>query len=356
MKITFITYLVLSFTCSQLYSEQYLYLSNKQNLSIDQFTIDPDNGELTLVQQIQLNASPGTLSLSTDKSLLYTSLSTKKETQLATFSIGKNGHLKLQGKHLKKVSGGGVASNDNRFYIQYNYKQNVVSVLELKNSIHTGKLIQKITTTDHPHDISFSNNENLIFVPHNWENRLYQFSFNSETGMLTPLQPPYINGPDIEQTGYANFRSLALHPILNVFYCTYEKGGGLASLKYNSEGIKVWQNYSSIKKDEVVAASTVTLSPDNKFLFMSNRVKGAPGSIAVFKLSPTTGKILERIGVYENPAISSREIEVDTQGRFLYSSSKQLNSTLLFHIQKDGSLKFHKEFKIGGAPMLIIDR
>ena len=337
-------------------AEQYFYLSNKKSKSIDQFTMNPKDGSLSKINSLSLKGTANGFALSPSRQEIMTSVSSKGKVQLFTLSIGEKGKLSIKGSKEIPMGGTGVLSKNAKFFVQYHYSPNKISVLELKNYLYTGNRTDFLETVDHPHDIIFSNDKNLLFVPHNWENKLFQYSFNNESGKLSPLNPPYITGPDIEKTGYANFRSMVNHPKLKVSYCTYEKGGGIASLKYGNTGIKIWQEFNSTKEGQLAAASRVTISPDSRFLFMSNRKKDSIGTIAVFQLEQKSGKILKRVGVYDNPAKMSRELESDHTGRFLYSSSKTTDSTHLFHINSDGSLKHYKEFKIGGGQMLILNK
>ena len=340
-----------------LLSEQYLYLSNGGKKEIQRYLINPDNGELSLVDVLKLEGAPGQLALSKDKKHTLFSMSTKASgASLITLTVDDHGKLHNKASKSIPMGGHGKISQDGKYFIQYHYKQNKVSVLKLKNFIFTGTRTDVASTTDHPHDVAFSNDGDLVFVPHNWDNRMYQYSLNKETGKLSPLKPPYISGPDIEKKGYANFRSIVNHPNLNIIYCTYEKKGGLVSLTYDEKGLKVWQDFSTSISGETNTASKLTLSRNKKFLFVSNRISKAPGSIAVFHLNPETGEILKQVGVFENRAIQSREINIDKTGKFLYSSSKQTGSTYLLYVNEGGSIKHYKEYKIGAGPMLILEK
>lgn len=356
MNNTLISLFLLLMTQSLL-SEQYLYLSNGGEKEIQRYLINSENGELSLIDALKLEGAPGGLALSKDKKHTLFSMSTKGSgASLITLTVDDQGKLHKKASKSIPMGGSGKVSSDGNYYIQYHYKQNKVSVLELKDYTFTGKRTDFASTTDHPHDVALSNDGNLVFVPHNWDNRIYQYSLNKESGKLLPLKPPYISGPDIEKKGYANFRSIVNHPKLNIIYCTYEKHGGIASLTYDKKGLKIWQEFASTKDKIKAATSKLTFSQNNKFLFVSNRISNAPGSIAVFRLDPDTGEILERVGVFENKAIRSREIIIDQTGKFLYSSSKQTGSTHLLYVNKDGSIKHYKEYKIGAGPMLILEK
>jgi len=337
---------------STAYADQYLYLSNPKGKSIDQYSINPKDGSLELLEKFKLTNGVGSLSLSKNKRYIHT----YSKSELLTIAVGEKGKLTLKGGANSSIKGSGKSSQGGHFYVQFSYRANKLVVLEMKGYIYTGKQVDLVSTTDHPHDITFSNDGNFVFVPHNWDNRLYQFKFDKNTGKLSPLDPPYISGPNLEKVGYANFRSFAQHPHANVLYCTYEKGGGVASLTYDDKGVKIWQELSSAKEGWSANPSKITMSKDYRFLFMSNRgsKEGSQGSIAVFRLDPKTGKIIKRVGVYANNAQRSREIIVDHSGKFLYCSSN--DSTFVFHINKDGSLTFFEELKIGGGSMLVLMR
>ena len=346
--------LLLTFTAELLQAEQYFYLSKKKENNIEQYSLN-SNGDLKLLDQLKLEGGPGGLILSSDKKHIYFSISSENSTQLGTAKIGPKGKLSLLGKSQMQNGGSGTISKCGKFYFKYNYGKNTVAVLEMKNDLHTGKQIQEITTTKNPHDIGVSNGGSMLFVPHNAQNRLYQFKINKQTGQLSAMGKPYLEGPDFDKKGFSAFRSLAFHPSQNVVYCTYEKGGGVASLKYDSNGLKIWQEFSTTEKGKKVLPTVVAISPNNKFLFVPNRHgKKGGSSIAAFRLNPETGEILNRIGIYNYSATGPRGVAIDKTGNFLFTSSVKTGATFQFRINEDGSLNLMKEHKIGSGSMLIL--
>lgn len=347
--------LILIFTAELLQAEQYFYLSKKKDNVIEQYSLN-SAGDLKLIDQLKLSGGPGGLSLSRDRRKMYFSVSTESSSELGTAKIGPKGKLSFLGKAKIESGGSGTISNCGHYYFKYNYGKNTVSVLEMKNHLHTGKQIQEIKTTKNPHDIGVSNDGKLVFVPHNAHNRLFQFKFDKQSGKLEALKPPYLEGPNFEQKGFAAFRSLAFHPIQNVVYCTYERGGGIASLTYDSNGLKLWQEFSTTEKGKRVLPTVVALCPNNKFLYVPNRHgKEGGSSIAAFKLDPETGEILNRIRIYNYSATGPRSMAIDKTGKFLFTSSVRTDSTFQFRINDDGSLRLMKEHKIGSGSMLILN-
>ncbi|EDM25999.1 hypothetical protein LNTAR_19417 [Lentisphaera araneosa HTCC2155] len=351
-----IRFLLIIFIIPFANADQYFYLSKKSENLIEQYLLK-DNGDLHLLNQLGIPGGPGGLTLSPDGKHLYFSISNESSSELGTALIGDQGKLTFLGKAAIASGGSGTISRCGRFYFKYNYKANTVSVLEMKDNLHTGRQFQEITTTKNPHDIGVSNDGALVFVPHNGHNRLYQFSLNADSGKLQPLSTPYIEGAKFEDKGFSAFRSLAFHPHKNVLYCTYEKGGGLASLKYDENGVKLWQEFSTVDEGVHVLPTTVVLSPNNEFLFTPNRgtkKKKSPTSITTFRLDPQSGEVISRVGTFEIPAKGPRGIIVDKSGGFLFTSSVKTDMTYQFKINKDGSLKLFKEHKIGSGSMLIL--
>ena len=352
-----IRFLLLILAVPLVHADQYFYLSKKNVNLIEQYLLK-DNGDLHLLNQLSISGGPGGLTLSPDGKHLYFSISNESSSELGTALLGDQGKLTFLGKAATASGGSGTISKCGRFYLKYNYKANTVSVLEMKENLHTGRQLQEVKTTQNPHDIGVSNDGQLVFVPHNRDNRLYQFSLNSDLGKLEPLNPPYMEGAKFEDKGFSAFRSLAFHPLQNVLYCTYEKGGGLASLKYDDKGLKLWQEFSTVDKGVHVLPTTVVLSPNNEFLFIPNRgtkKKKSPTSITTFRLDPQSGEVLSRVGTYEIPAEGPRGIIVDKSGSFLFTSSVKTDMTYQFKINNDGSLKLFKQHKIGSGSMLLIE-
>ena len=337
-------------------AEQFMLIPRKEDKCINHYSINEQDGSLSFLKKTDLPAGPGGLSLSPDNTKAVCTLSGKTNIHLATYSLVKNASLTKITEEKIPNGGSGTFSKNGKFYAKYVYGQNLVSVLEMNNAVHTGNITSEENTASHPHDIGVSNCGTFLFVPHNRSNRLYQFKFGKENGKLMPMTPAYLEGPDFATVGYSAYRSLAFHPQQNVVYCSFEKGGGVASLKVDTKGIHKWQDFPSVKKGSFALPSTIALSPDSKFLFVSNRgVRGNSSSIASFQLNPE-GKIVERIGVYENPAKGPRNIVIERTGKFLYTSSVKTDTLMQFGIEQDGSLKFLKEHKIGAGPMLVIDQ
>ena len=335
-------------------ADQLLYLSLKEEKKIQRYTLNSQSGELTFIDHLIIDGGPGGLTLAPNGKHLYFSVSTEDSASLATVKIDAKGKLSFLGKTKIASGGSGTISKCGNFYVKYNYGRNTVALLEMKDNLHTGRQFQEITTTKNPHDIGISNEGNLVFVPHNGHNRLYQFRLDTQAGTLRPLAPPYLEGPRFEEKGFAAFRSLAFHPNQSVVYCTYEKGGGVASLAYDANGLRLWQEFSTREEDKRVLPTVAAVTPSGEFLYIPNRHGKKDGSsIAAFQLNPDSGEILNRIGIYNYPATGPRNIAIDHTGKFLFTSSVRTGTTFQFKIKNNGSLSLMKEHKIGSGSMVI---
>lgn len=349
--------LVFFLLVSNILADQHFYVTKKGENCIERYSLNSQTGELTFAKRFDLKAGPSMLVLSPDKKHFNFSLSSDGSSELGTAKILENGDLEFIGSNIMQAGGGGLPSKDGRFLYKYHYARNIVSVLEMKNNLHTGKQIQEIKTTKNPHDIGISNDGSMIFVPHNGQNRLYQFKIDQKSGKLLPMNPPYLEGAKFEEKGFAAFRSLAFHPTQNVVYCTYEKGGGVASLKYDSNGLKLWQEFSTTEKGNKVLPTVVAITPNKKFLYVPNRHgKKGGSSIAAFKLDPKSGKILNRIGIFNYSAVGPRGMSIDNTGQFLFTSSVRTGSIFQFKINENGSLNLQEEHKIPGGGMVMINK
>ena len=356
---------LLTLLISTSFGEQYIYRIHGSTKEIKQYAIDAFSGDLDLVSSYPQDLKPTQLKLSKDSNYLVVTFNDPNDKLkpyiIRTFKVDEKGKLKDIGENRTAFANTGEITKNGKYFIQYFYKPNKVVILEMNNHVFTGNTTLTFTTTNHPHDIGLSLDQNLLIVPHNIDNRLYQFSFDQNTGVLKALDPPYLKGPNLEEQGFANFRSLAIHPIYKVVYCSFEKHGGIASLKYDSKGLKAWQEFPSRPLSTIATPSKVCLSPDHKFLFVTNRhpktsTLEGNSSIAVFKLNPNTGEIVNRVGIYPSTIKGPREILTDKSGKFLYLSTTKENIIVSHKINNDGSLTQLKEMALGRGSIVIVER
>ena len=73
-----------------------------------------------------------------------------------TLYVDEKGKLRFSKASAKNsLVGGGELSKNGRFYVQYHYRANKVSVLAMKDYRFSGKQVDLVSTTDHPHDVTF---------------------------------------------------------------------------------------------------------------------------------------------------------------------------------------------------------
>ena len=341
------------------FAEQYLYLIHSKSKELRQYKIAPEDGQLNLIKTYPQQNQPLRFTVSPNKDFLVLTLKDADSYSLKTYKLTSDGHLSALGETTAPFTGPAIITKKGNHFIHYIYAKNEVSTYELKDHTFTGKILAKKTFPNHPHDLGLSLDQNLLFIPHNKVNRLYQFNFDHQTGTFSPLPTPYIKGPNLEEKGFANFRSLAFHPHQKVFYCSYEHSGGVASLKYDKNGAALWQQFSTKPDDIAVAPSTINLTQDAEFLYVANRFKRNlrnDSTIAAFKIDPHTGKILNRIGVFKSTVKSPRQIITDLKNKFLFLSSPGAATLSTHKINPDGSLTQLRESPLGTTSMFCIER
>jgi len=336
-----------------------LYVASKNNRTITLMRFDPDNGTLTKKSSFDLPGSPSMMQITRDKNnlvVLHTQKSKKKSVSyLQTVHLNTEGGFTKASKPMSfPHSGYFLMDRNNNYLIARSYKGKLLTIHKIENGRYTGKQLAEHKTAQSPHDLGFSRDQKLFFVPHNKDNVLYQYKFRSKNGVLTPCDPPHLQGIQKEKHGYANTRSLAMHPLKNVFYCSYESGGGVSSWTYSENGAKLWQNFSTTKKGKVSAPSTLALSPGNDFLYVINRHnprKHGLGKnyVTGFKIDKRSGKILSQIQILDIDATNPRHIFAHPDQSYMFITSTDRDSLFTYLVQKNGNLKQLKEYKVGGS-------
>ena len=151
--------------------------------------------------------------------------------------------------------------------------------------------------------------------------------------------PAYFQLPDGEGPRHTEF-----HPNGRFAYVIGELSGNISALKWKNNGdLELIQTISA---DSLHAAGSadIHLSPDGKYLYASNRLKG--DGIAIFKVDSSNGMI-KKIG-YQPTGIHPRNFAISPNGKYLLCACRDDNKIQLFQIDpSSGTLvKMDKEIKL----------
>jgi 6-phosphogluconolactonase len=170
-----------------------------------------------------------------------------------------------------------------------------------------------------------------------------------QAGRLLPADAPVVAAP----SGSAP-RHFTFHPNGKVFYNLYEHDAKIAVYDYEATrgAMKLKQSITTLpaKFAGSSLASEILITPDGRFLYVSNRLHS---SIAVFAVA-SDGQLRS---VSENwaHADSPRCICVDPSGEFLYSCNNKGDSITSFRISPaSGTLSFTGRFEPVGSPATMV--
>ena len=128
-----------------------------------------------------------------------------------------------------------------------------------------------VTTIDEgintAHCVLVSPDNKNLYIPYVKDNlAILQYSYNGETGTVTPLEPKNARPP--QGTGP---RHMAYHPKLPMVYFTNEQGIGLSTYMRAANGqLKIKQDLNVLPQGMSktgLSASDLVITPDGKFLF-----------------------------------------------------------------------------------------
>jgi 6-phosphogluconolactonase len=225
-----------------------------------------------------------------------------------------------------------------RFLLTAYYVSNKVTVHAISSD---GKLsdqpVDSRLTAQNAHGICIDSTNSFVRVSHTGSNRIDQFRFDSKTGKLTPLDPPFVVAPAGQ-----NPRHIVLHPSDRWAYCsneagaTAEDGASCYECDRQSGQLRILQSISSLPEEfDAMQNSTAEclLTSDGKFLYVANR---GHNSLAGFAVDQASGK-LTRVSITPTEAVP-RSFAISSDSRFLYAAGEATGKIACFCIESDGRL------------------
>lgn len=322
---------------------------------IYQSVLDLKTGRLSPAELAGEVTSPSFLAIHPSQKFLYavTEISDfqgKKAGGVGAFAVdASTGKLKL----LNQQSSGGpgpchvVVDRAGKFVLVANYGGGSAGVLPIKadGSLeemcsfvqHQGTSVDKgRQEAPHGHSINLDAANKFAFVADLGLDKVMVYRFDSQTGKITPNDPPAASvdpgaGP----------RHFAFHPsgkfayVINEMHCT------VTGFTYDSEHgvLKPIQTITTLPNGfdgKNYSTAEVQVHPSGKFLYGSNR---GHHSIAAFAIDPATGK-LQSIGHARENIKTPRNFGIDPTGQFLIVANQDGNSLVVFSIdQGTGALK-----------------
>ena len=271
----------------------FVYVGCTDSNEIHVLQLDPQNGDLTPVEKVTIpgiakTAGSTPMAISPDKKFLFAA--TRGEPMVAaSFRIdpatGKLSHIAngpLDGSMAYIAT-----DRSGRFLLAASYPNNKVTVNPIAPDGTVQPTKQIIATEPNAHAIQPDANNRFVLATSLGGNLVRQFRFDTETGTLSPNDPPAA-----QVKAGAGPRHFAFHPGNGRVYLLNELEASLYVFAYDAETgtLKEQQVISALpeKKPDKIWAADLHLTPDGKFLYASER---GTSTIAGFRVDPADGTL-----------------------------------------------------------------
>ncbi|MDR1723240.1 MAG: lactonase family protein [Tannerella sp.] len=322
------------------------------------YRLNIDDGSSELLKTVTGIADPSFQALSSDGQFIY-SVGEGKEKNAKAYAYSfdrKTGDIRLL--NVKEVGSSGPChiwtDSGRRLVVTANYSGGSVSVLPVLPDGSLGEA--EALTYDggtpgsarqeapHLHQIYTSPDEKYLYANDLGTDRIYKYELRADDAngsgrlKLTEGDVPYFSLPAGEGPRHTTFGADG-----RFAYLISELSGRVAVLRYEDGNLIPIQ---FIEADSLKAAGSaeIQVSPDGRFLYASNRLKG--DGLAIFSIDSATG-LLTKIG-YQPTGAHPRYFSITPNGKFLLCACRDDNVIQIFEIDNlSGLLKnIGKDIKV----------
>ncbi|KAH8547518.1 Lactonase, 7-bladed beta-propeller-domain-containing protein [Umbelopsis sp. PMI_123] len=341
----------LAATClSTVQAVRYIYVGSYGN-NISVYTANPHNGNLTLVHQAE-SLAPSYLALHPNNQYLYAG--NELNNTYSAFQVLKDGSLKFINKqnslgtapaHVGVHPSGkfvlGTSYDAGTFYT-YPIQQNGAignANKEFKDPAVNGASLVSLQghDTPHAHQLIAAVNQTQLLGFDLGIDRINVFTLGSDGSLTLSTEQPFIN-----INGGAGPRHGVFSKDGKFLYMVTEEGNFVTVFKYDASlGTFTYvQNIDTLPNSfsNVSYGGEIRISPNGKNIYATNRVPGTvQGSIAVYKINTTTGK-LSLIQIIGSAGEYPRGLNIDPEGKFVYSGNQNSNTIGVYKVDTEGKL------------------
>jgi len=295
---------------------------------INVFRIDPASGRWMHEQLLEI-VNPSFLAIDRGQGFLYSVHANGEE--VSAYAIDKqSGHISA----LNRQSCGGkngvhlAIDPTGRWILTANYNSGSVGVVpiqpdgtlgprsdlvELKGEPGPDRVRQ---AGSHPHDVVFDPSGRFVAIPDLGLDRIFVFRLDAASGRLTANDPP-----SVATRKRAGPRHIAFHPMMPFAYAVNELASTVAAYRFDPQrgSLQTMQILPSTPSNFTgeLSSAEITVAPNRRFVYASNRCNN---SIAIFAVDQRAGT-LTSAGWVPTHGNSPRFFGVDSAARFLYAAN-----------------------------------
>ena len=332
---------------------------NARGDGIRVFAIDADSGGWSPIQLVADLVNPSFLACSPGRETLYTVHG--DGSTVSSFAIDlHSGTL----RRLNTQSTGGAnpahlaLDPTGRYLLVANYASGSVAVLPIEADGAIGPL-KSLTDlpgepgphrieqkNSHPHEVAFDPSGRFVVVPDKGLDRIFTFTFDATAGSLRPEA-------NLKTREGAGPRHIVFAPGKPHAYVVDEIDSTVATYEWSDGLLRPMQvlpsTPASFTGDN--RAAEVLISPDGRFVFVSNRGHDSVGSFAV----DMTSGLLTATGWHGTSGRGPRFMTLDPDGRHLYAANELTDSIVQFAVDpSDGHLAPTGRTIDTGSPVCLL--
>ncbi|GGA80993.1 6-phosphogluconolactonase [Flavobacterium palustre] len=321
------------------------------------YELDTINGKLSKITSINNILNPSYLSVSNDGRFLYTCTESKTPNAGSVSSFKFNPQEKsLTFINSQKTNGENPVylslDQKEKWLIDANYTGSSLSVFPLAEDGKINPIVQHIPFTEgsinperqkssHIHSVFFSPDNDYIIAPDLGADKIRIFPF--DTNKKEPLDTQ--NTSFIKTIPGSGPRHFAFHPNKKWGYSIEEIAGAISAYTIEKGQLNLIERTKIQSKKEVTdfGSAEILISPDGKFLYVSNR--GMENNIAIYSIEKNGS--LKNAGTQSSLGIHPRNFAISPSGKFLIVANMNSESVIVFkRDSKTGLLKKTSKLKL----------
>lgn len=364
---------ILSLGVNESYSEEtFVYVSNGEDGEIAVMRLNPETGDLKMVEKVPAGPNVKHMALSPDHRFLYASVRSEPFSVITYLINSETGNLtQLSREPLPENMVYISVDQTGRFLLSVSNKDNdakiAVNPIGLEGLVQS-EPFQVIPTGPNPHSILVDSSNRFVYVPHLGNAQVKQFLFNQSTGVLTPNDPPAVYTKDGSGPRHFDFS-----PNNRFVYVSNEMDGTVYSYEVDNktgtltetQRISAMPTNISLEPSTPAAGNGATgmgnedvntagvadihITPDGKWLYVSER---SNSTIAAFAVDRHSGN-LTYIDSYDTEKIP-RGINIDPRGNFVIAAGQESGHVSVHEInQENGELSLLNRYESGKDPNWI---
>lgn len=313
------------------------------------YNFNAQTGNTKWVSNTDSSTNPSYITLSHSGNFLYAVNETggANPGKVSAYSFNrKNGNLAYLNTQL---TGGEdpcyvAASGNDKWIAVANYSGGSVSVLPISKNGSLRPVSQLIQDEGssvnkdrqekaHVHESVFSPDNGYLLTPDLGTDKVMIYQFNSSLSKpLHRSSPAYVSAPP-----GSGPRHITFSPNKKFAYLIHELSGTVTAYSYNMGKLKQIQELPTHPEGfkGVIGSAEVFVSPDNKFLYASNR--GDENNITIFSINSVTGK-LTLVGYQSVFGKAPRNFIIDPTGNYLLVANQDSDNIVIFKRDKKTGL------------------